>query len=100
MTKKKYTVLYKPLTERQIVQAIKNSVPVDGYISEVIAVDLSEIVDAGGLEGFLDLISNRLTGSDLLMNVDYVVVGHEGDELHLRVSGDASGIVETLGGQE
>lgn len=100
MAKKKYTVLRKPLTERQIVQAIKNSVPVDGYISAVIAVDVSEIVDAGGLEGFLDLISNRLTGSDLLMDADYDVVGHKGDELHFRVSGDASGIVETLGSEE
>ena len=93
----KYEVLRKPLTEREIEKAIRDSRPVDGFISEVVAVRLGEVIEAGGLDGFFDLLSNRLTGTELLMNIDYDMVGHKGDELHLRVSGDASQIVEAFG---
>ena len=46
---------------------------------------------------FLDFISVALTGSDLLMNIDYETVAlsnTEKDTLYVRVSGDASSILE------
>ena len=53
--------------------------------------DLDE-VGRFDFESFLDLISERLTGSELLMNIDYDVVGHEGNTLHMKVGGDPSEI--------
>lgn len=89
--KKVYTkndVLKKPLSFKQMQIENDQGKPVSG----VIAVRLLDIV-AGDAEEFIDLISDKLTGSDLLTNIDYEVVGHEGNTLWLEVTGDASEIV-------
>lgn len=67
-----------------------------GYISGVVAVSLSDLIE-GDRDNFLDYISEKLTGSPLLMNIDFKVVGGvpENEDLVLiEVVGDASGIIE------
>lgn len=70
----------------------------DNYITGLVRVYLAEIID-NDLEGFLDLISEKLTGSTLLMDIEYRVVGHESanDLILLEVSGDVSSILDMAG---
>lgn len=75
-----FTPLDKPLT--------KEDVDADGWVRGVIRMELSEFIN-NDLEGVLDLLSERLTGSGLLSDIAYEVVGHDGDTLFVRVSGDA-----------
>lgn len=42
----------------------------DGYIEVKVEVGLNELIDAD-LEGFLDLVSEKATGTSLLMDVNY-----------------------------
>lgn len=64
-----------------------------GYAIGVVTVDLSDFID-NDLEGILDLLSERLTGGSSLMDIAYKVVGHDGDALHIEVSGDVSMILD------
>ena len=64
----------------------------DGWIEHTVVVDLSSIISRD-LEGFLDLLSEKLVGNDLLKDINYDVVGHRGDELFIRVSGDARAVL-------
>lgn len=66
----------------------------DGMIKGVISVDLHECINLD-LEGFLDLISERLTGSLLLSNSDYKLIDMDGDCLLFEVTGDAGLILES-----
>lgn len=72
--------LDKPLTEKDVDS--------DGWVRGVIRLELSELI-SNDLEGVLDIMSERLTGSGLLSDIAYEVVGHDGDTLFVRVSGDA-----------
>lgn len=67
------------------------SVDENGFISVIIDMSLSEFID-NDLEGVLDLISNNATGSELLSNISYSVVGHHGDVLTLKVVGSIESI--------
>ena len=64
-----------------------------GYVVGVVAVDLSDFID-NDPDGVLDLLSERLTDGPLLMDIAYKVVGHDGDALHIEVSGDASEVLD------
>lgn len=57
-----------------------------GGITVVVNIDLSEIID-NDLDGLNDIMSERATGSVLLTDIGYSVVGHEGDTLLIRVTG-------------
>lgn len=76
-----YTILTEPLTSADV--------DVEGNISGVIVVGLGELIK-WDLEEFLDTISERLCGSDLLMGVEYSIVGFDDaeKELHLKVAGN------------
>jgi hypothetical protein len=59
-----------------------------GYVTGTVAVGLGDVID-GDLEAFLDLLSEALTGSGLLMDIGYRLVGIDGDHtLRLEVTGD------------
>jgi hypothetical protein len=75
--------------------AMRASVLRGEYVSGVVAIDLGDIIDHD-LEWFLDELSRLLTGSELLMNHTYPVVGSDGESLWLKVEGDASMVVEYL----
>jgi hypothetical protein len=64
-----------------------------GYITGEVAVDLGVFIDHL-LEGVIDVLSEALTGSSLLMDVGWRVVGHDGDTLGLLVSGDPSEVAQ------
>lgn len=84
--------LTEPLSEEEI----KSMRDEAGYISGIVAVSLSDLIE-GDRDYFLDYISYKLTGSPLLMDIDFKVVGGvpENEDLVLmKVVGDASGIVE------
>lgn len=81
------------------IEDIRNSVDENGRIEGIIKVHISDIIDRN-LDEFLDFISVALTGSDLLMNIYYETVAlsnTEKDTLYVRVSGDASSILEMAG---
>jgi len=81
--------MLRPYTEAEV----RANLDKDGYISGNIEVGLSEIINRD-LEGFLDMISMKLVNSDLLMNVNYEVVGaSRGGSLVVRVMGNPSGIL-------
>jgi len=64
-----------------------------GYIQGEVKVGIGELIDVD-LEGALDLFSGRLTGSDLLMDLSYVPVSVEAEEISVLVTGDPSMILE------
>lgn len=65
----------------------------NNYIRGIVKVALSDMIE-NDLEGFLDLISEKLTGSPLLMDIGYEPVSVFEEELYLLVSGDVSGILD------
>ena len=79
-----------------------HAVTADGFLVEGVAihVDLSEIIgDEHGLgfEGFLDLISER-AGFPLLMEQEYMIIGHGEQSLTLLVNGNVSMHMEAQDG--
>jgi hypothetical protein len=86
----KYKLLHEPLSLAEMKEQAGTK---NAYIKGVVAVDLSDAID-NDLEGWLDLLSEKLTDSPLLMDTNYEVVGHQGDTLHLQVTGDASQVIE------
>lgn len=65
----------------------------NNFVSGVVKVTLDEVIKRD-LEGFLDLVSTRLTGSELLMEIGYQVVGHQGDTLLIKVRGQVDQLLE------
>ena len=83
-------VLRKPLSMTAMKKLAKKN---NGWIYGVVLVYLSEVMRLD-LEEFLDLISMRLTGTDILMQASYEIVGHTQDTILIFVEGDASAILE------
>src|SRR4051812_17445220 len=86
--KKDYVLRTKPLSHDEIRQ-FENL-----WVEGVIPIDLDVFSD-NTLEGVLDIMSDRLVGDELLMDISYEVVGHRQNELHLRVSGNAQMCLES-----
>lgn len=78
----------KPLSRKEMCVEVRHG----NYVSGVVAVHLGDIIDHDH-EWLLDECATLLTGSELLMDITFEVVGHHGDTLWLRVSGDASEVV-------
>lgn len=84
-----YKILKEPLSMEEMQSQMEKNQKVQG----VVEVELSEIVNRD-LESFLDLISDKLTNTWLLSGTDYELVGHKGNTLHLKVTGDAGLVLE------
>lgn len=86
------TAMKKPYT----VEEMKEKMDDNGYVIGVVAVPFHSIVNTE-FEGFLDILSCRLVGSELLMDVDYNVVGIDKTEddtnILVEVKGDVSEII-------
>lgn len=66
----------------------------DGLLYGVIEVEINDIIDRD-LEQFLDFISEKLTGTEVLSDIQYSVVGHKmPDAILLEVSGDPHFLLE------
>lgn len=85
----KVNYLIEPLT----IAEMKKQMEEKNEVTGVIRIELSDAIE-NGLEGFLDFISEELTGSPLLMDVDYEVIVADKDWIYLKVTGDASTILE------
>ena len=92
-----YTLLHVPYDMDQI-RVLRDE---ENYISGVVDMDLSEI--ATDFESFLDTLSSKLTGTELLMNITYRIVGCTvGDvsgevgsgSVHIEVRGDLDMILD------
>lgn len=80
-------ILEKPYTEEEI-RTKENNNRIEG----VIKIEMAQIIHSD-MEEFLDIISEKLTGSCLLSDISYKIVGHESDyTILLLVSGDISEI--------
>lgn len=81
------------LTRPYTIEEIKANL-VDGRITGDVLVPVNEMVNLD-LENILDRLSELLTGSPLLMGIDYRLIGSYDDCQILRVSGDPSEILRT-----
>jgi len=87
-------VLKEPLDRAQAEKMLAKDP--DGYIGGVVGVDLNEIIGSD-LESFLNMLSTRLTGSDVLSDISYRVVGHQRDgTILIEVIGDPSSALEFM----
>lgn len=95
-TDKGIPILSKPLSK----EVMKAAVKAGEFVKGVIRVPLSGIIGKT-LEDFLDMLGNKLTASDLLMEINYSVVGAESDgTLLIEVSGNAESVVDFEGDGE
>ncbi len=81
-----YTVLKEPLKA--------SDMDTDGWLEGIVELDLARIIDLGHA-GVLDELSELLTGTDLLQDFSWDVVGWDHtrpgqDVLHIKVAGNAS----------
>lgn len=67
----------------------------NNYVEGYVRMHISDMID-NDLETFLDLLSLKLVGNELLMDINYNVVGlaDEQDTLILKVRGDVSMVME------
>lgn len=72
---------YVKLPNDQIVAVDEN-----GFIGVQVEVDLSKFID-NDPEAVLDMLSEEATGTEVLCNISYSVVGHHGDTLSIKVTG-------------
>ena len=80
-------------------ESIKDTIPESSpmYVSAVISCHISDMIDRD-YEQFLDYIAIQMCNNDLLMDIDYEIVGLDTDDkntVYLLVSGDVSNIIET-----
>lgn len=80
-------------------ESIKNMMPESSpmYVSAIISCHISDMIDRD-YEQFLDYIAIQMCNNDLLMDIDYEIVGLDTDDkntVYLLVSGDVSNIIET-----
>ncbi len=81
--------LLRPYTNEEIQLNLDHG----GYISGEVAVRLNDIIHTD-LEGFLDLISEKLVGSSLLADISYEVSGvSESGDIVVKVTGDPSDVL-------
>lgn len=79
-------VLDQPLSSQELRQRQDGN----GYLSAVVRISLSQVIHSD-FEAFLDALSEALTGTGMLMDIHYELVGCEltGDLL-FKVSGDVT----------
>ena len=83
-------VLEQPMSVSQIV---KETTKDDPYIRGNVIVQLKDMIHSD-VESFLDLVSEKLCGSTLLMDIEYTAIDVIGGDVVLVVSGDASQVME------
>lgn len=71
----------------------------EDYVAGEALIDLDNVIGCS-LEDFLDLISSEVTGTDLLQDISYEVVGVQDGLLKIRVTGSVVGIRDCLGSQK
>lgn len=67
-------IIEKPLTKKQVIALVKENDPTSYYIKVYVSLSLNEIINAGGMEDFNELIDGRIGVS--LTDISYKAVGH------------------------
>lgn len=90
-------ILTKPYTQEQIKDLSKDKL----WISGIVKMDVSDLIDHD-FEQFLDLCSDKLTDTELLMEIDYKVVGFDKDtqELFMKIEGNPEEVLRMYFGDE
>jgi hypothetical protein len=70
----------------------------EGYITGKVRLSLDDIIGFNQ-EQINDLLSHELTGTDLLMDIGYELIGCEGHEMLIRVTGSVEGIRDVFAGR-
>jgi energy-converting hydrogenase A subunit M len=87
------------ITEPLTIDYMKKIRDKNNFIQRNVLVELNEIIDSD-LEGFLDILSEKLTGSCLLMSTSYELADlYDKNTVIITVTGDISMILETEGGE-
>lgn len=80
-----------PMTRKEILEKRDEN----GFVEGVVPVSLSDAID-NDLEGFLDLISEKLVGDASLLDISYASVGSRGTEILVSVTGDVTDVLSYL----
>lgn len=94
---KQVSIIAKPkesdmLTPKQMQEMMDT----DGHITGIVAVDLSTIIN-DNIESLNDLVSEALTGTELLLDINYEIIGIQNRQtILLQVTGDATDILTHL----
>jgi hypothetical protein len=84
-----YELLTRPLTAAQI----RRQMDADGVVEGVVAIELDDVID-NDRDRVVELLSELLVDNTALEDIEYELLGNDGDMLHLHVRGDASNLVE------
>ena len=84
-----YDLLTRPLTATQV----RRQMDADGLVEGVVAIELDDMID-NDRDRVMELLSELLVDSNGLEDIEYELVGNDGDMLHVLVRGDASSLVE------
>ena len=81
------------ITKTMTIDDINKQKDEKNYIEGNIIVSLDDILDIN-IEDFMDILSTKLTGSPLLMDIGYQIIGTQNNNLIIHVTGDASSILD------
>jgi len=81
------------LSEPLTAQEMRDQADENGALRAFVAVDIDQAVTLDA-QGFLDLLSERITGTPHLLDIEYQVIGNEGNTLLLDVGGSAQAILQ------
>ena len=85
----------KPLKRPLSLEEMKGMCDERYFIEGIVEVDVADLID-NDLEAYLDILSEKLTGTSLLMDIESYIVGCDDETLLICVSGDASGAIDDL----
>lgn len=92
MDRNNINVMEHPFTEQQMRKAVDRDEP---YMEGIVVVCLDDLME-NGYEENTSLLSEKLTRSDLLMDVTWKIAGYgdDGQTLYLSVRGDVTECIE------
>lgn len=80
-------------TDTLSISEIKEQMDEDHYIHNIVSVNIYNIIDMN-FDQFLDHLSILLTGTDILSDINYKMVGIDDDNILFKVSGNVDLIIE------
>lgn len=89
---KEIKYLEEPLTVEEMKERFEED---SKYVSGVVQISFADVISFD-FESLLDLMAEKLTGSLLVQDINYSVVGalNDGDTILINVSGDVSDVVK------
>ena len=85
-----FTTLNRPMTLEEIGLEREEE---GGCITGWVGIDMEEVIDSNR-EQFLDLLSIKLVGCELLQDISYDIIGHDESMLVIEVYGDPDMVLE------